>query len=189
MSLVGPPLGVPAPKLFRQLLQSRPVRQLPFRFVGVDHDPLQVRGLSLLEAQEARDEADDETAAIVAHCVLDAHGARVFRSADEVLDLPEGESVALKSAALGVLDAFCPLPGRSDLVAWRETVAKGARDPSNVTIVGLLGAAYEIAGGISKPRFIDRPERYFGVPLRDLSYAQLLAFRVARSIHEEQHHA
>jgi len=182
-------VGVPPARLFRTILQRRPVRQLPFRFEGVDHEPLQVRGLSLLETQEARDEAGNERAAIVARCLIYATGAFAFCSAEELLELPEGEFDALTRAVFSALDAFCPIPGRCDALAWRMAVNDGARDSSNATVVGLLGGAYDIAGGIAKPRIIDRPERFFGCAPVELSYGQLLCFRAARSLHEEQHRA
>lgn len=187
MKLIGPPAGVPSVRLFRSLLTVPfPIRPIPFRFVGVDHGPLQVRGLSLHDALEARD--DGETA-VVTRCLLDADGERVFADPSDMFELTDGEHAAVTRAVFAALDAVCPTPGRADSLAWRTALTQGARHSSNIALTTLLGESYEVAGGIAKPRIIDRPERYFGIPPRALTYGHLLCYRAARTINEESQHA
>lgn len=101
----------------------------------------------------------------------------------DVADLPEPEFAALRRAVSGALDTISPMYGRADVNAWRATLVEGLKHPSNHVIRRALGGAYDIAGG-ARARIIERPERFFGMPQREMTDGHWILYRAARALFE-----
>lgn len=187
------PAALPPERLFRLLLQRRPSLPLAFRFAGIDHAPLRVVAVPATAFADAIDaalvlETDRRAAAEVADVV--ARSVRVgdgvlFRRGADVLSLPEGEWKALTRQALAALSACGPTYPQSDSVQWHIALVKGCEHPSNFAARNALGGCTDIAGGIAKPRWIDRPDRFWGCPLRKLLDGHWMAYHAARAVYEE----
>lgn len=194
MTRGGPPKDVPPERLFRQLLAfPRPVVPISFRFVGIQHPPLTVCALRADEANEAFDAASGRSGEAYTEAALcglaarslRANGVRVFQSLEDVMSIPSTEFAELMSAFADVFFAISPLFRHSNAAAWHEKLLAGAKAVESLTAVKALGTAYDLAGGIDKPRIIPRPDRYFGAPTRELLDGHWMAYRAARAVYEE----
>lgn len=178
---LGPPPDVSPPRLFRLLVaRPRPEQPIAFRFAGVEHAPLVVRAPLACEVNAALDVAPSDAAAAALVAVsLYADGARLFGSAADVLDLPDVELPALTRDVLSALARIAPMYGRCNEPAWHEALVRGSQHPSNRTAWRALAGSVDIVLGAKRPIYVERPDRYFGVPLADLTDGQWMAFRAA----------
>ena len=188
-----PPSDIEPARLFRLLLARAPHLPIPTRLAGVEHPTLCAFAIHPSEANEAIDAAhglsgqqftDAVNIGIVARS-LRVNGSRVFRSSEDVTYLPDSEIEALVASVTKALATIGPLYAFCDWEAWHRVLEEGARDPSNSTAARLLGSAYDVGGGIAKPRLIDRPDRYWHLPTAELLDGHLMIYRAARKIHEE----
>lgn len=180
-ALLGPPPDVSPPRLFRLLAsRARAEQPIAFRFAGVEHAPLVVRAPLASELASALDAAppDAFAAALVAVSLYDGN-ERVFASAADVLELPDVELPALTHDVVSALARVAPFYGRCDEEAWHRALVAGARHRSNATAFRALAGSVDLVLGAKRPIFIERPDRYFGVPLADLTDGQWMAFRAA----------
>jgi len=182
-----PPTDCKEKFLFRSLLRRpRPQQALNFRVRGAEHIKLYARALKSLEQAEAFEAGDDIeleqltvsaiTAELISLTVYTPRG-RAFGSSDDVMRLSGNEIGQLGSEVLNVLHAISPTYSRSDTGAWEMALKKGAQDLSNIheamsmyrscDRVGMDGTVYE------------RPDRYFGLPICELTDGQLMVFSAA----------
>jgi hypothetical protein len=189
-----PPDHIPAAALFRLMLET-PGPTLPLQLRLPGFGPLHVRAISSRRIAQAVDygrtlpkglEESGASAAVIA-ASLYHEGGRVFASADDVLDLNAGTFDAIWREASDVLETIAPTYGRCDANAWHVKLCVGAKDPSNVAACRGLGGAYEFVAVGKHARFIDRPDRFFGLPGAELLDGHWMAFGAARAIVEEQH--
>jgi hypothetical protein len=182
-----PPENVPKHLLFRSLIAvPRPRTPLAFRVTCAAHIPLHVRALKSLEYSEVIEAADlveieqlttsELTAGLVSACVYTPRG-RAFGSAREVLGLGGEELAALGLEVLEAIHRVSPVYQRTDADAWRMALKEGAQHRScffealsmyrSCDRVGMNAVAFE------------RPDRYYGLPVRELVDGQLMAYSAA----------
>jgi hypothetical protein len=189
--LVGPPNIKPA-RLFRLLLQRpRATASLDVPGFGV---MLEVRAISAAEEAEIAESVDglDRERVVVraaAELLMRAvwsDGAPAFSSMSDVDGLYPHEVLAMARATRASLDAISPTySGRFDVTAWRHALIRGAKDASNITLAMALGGCVDVTYGYAVRHTIERPDRYFGVPIADLTDGQLMAYRAAREVYME----
>ena len=179
----GPPPAevISRPRLFRLLLSvPRPTLPIPFRFDGIDAR-LSVRGLLGSELAAAIDECADVTPAAVQRSTVTAGiisrallaDGRPFLTASDVADLPDSEAKRLRAAVMPALDIVSPMWARCDLPAWTAAICEGAHHGSNVLASAIVGAT-------------DKPERYFGLLLNEMTDGHWIAYRAVRLLHEKK---
>jgi len=184
-----PPEGVEPARLFRLLARSpRPLWPLALALPGVPR--LYAQGLTGAEVDEAHDGAADVDAGsrrmdavglrLAAATVVDARGAPAFGSFADLAALPGPVADAIVGAALDGLSVVSPTYARSDFIAWRDALLRGARDVTNRGTAGIMASAHDVVILPSRAFFHERPDRYFGLPLCALTDGQLMAFRAAR---------
>lgn len=140
--------------------------------------PLRVQALSSSELEDLTDRA------LVRFAVIGADGSPAFD--DRLLDrLFPRELEALSWAVRGALERF-PCLGLSDLSRWRRILREGAQDPRNQVAAHALGSSFELTGSGEAVRMIDRPDRFFGVPTRELIDCHWLAYWAARNNYLEE---
>jgi hypothetical protein len=183
-----PPAKVAPEILFRRLSATpAPSAPLPFTFWSIRHEPLSVIALTAREISEAYDDHGEGALVILMARSLHAGGPfRLFDDPDEARDLPDPEVQAALQAWGPVWFAVCPSYGRCDATAWHETLVKGARHPSNGTACRLMGESYFTAEYGKFVRMVNEPDRYYGMPASQLTDGQIMCFRAARKIYEEQ---
>lgn len=157
------------------------------RLRGVEGVQLSVRALSSLELGVLTDEAQDvndseRTSAVscgvIAHAIM-ANGQKVFADGSEVASvLSEPECDELAAHVFKALEVISPTYARSDSDAWHEVLKKGAR--ANFSTAIALGGSVDFAIGAATGRVVDRPDRYFGLPLAELVDAHWMVYRAAR---------
>lgn len=174
-------------RLFRLLIAApRPTLPIASRIAGLS-GALSVRAPLSRDALEIIDAARDNreaTARIVAAALL-YDGQPAFASVEEfgTLTLPEADEIIRDASH--ALDVIAPVIGRCDGVAWHIKLCIGAKHHTNAAACRALGTAYEVHSGLKHARVVERPERYFGVPLCELTDGHWLAFRAARAVIEE----
>jgi hypothetical protein len=189
-----PPEHIPAAALFRLMLETPgPTLQLQLRLPGLG--PLHVRAISSSRIAQAIDygrtlprglEDSGASAAVIA-ASLYHEGGRVFACGDEVLDLPDTTFNAIASAVVSAMDSICPTYGRCDPNAWHRKLCEGAKDASNAVPTRALGGCYDVIVAGKASRVLEHPDRFFGMPLRDMLDGHWMAYGAARAVIEEQH--
>lgn len=189
-----PPRDVPPERLFRLLLRRpRPVLPLAFRLPFAPTLALSVRGLTALEDAEVVDvdaalteevRRSEVTRGLMVACLL-ADGRPAFGSPDEVDALTEDENDALLAAIAPAFNTVSPLRRRIDLDAWQDRLRKGAQHPANINAAATVAAAVHTVVGWSGVVRESAPERYFGLPLADLTDGQLLAYSAAKAVFDK----
>ena len=182
-----PPEGIPKHKLFRTLLQRpRPKWPLEFRVKGVEHIPLHVVGMRSIEAAdlheglseiEIREIRGYESAArVIALCAHTRKG-RAFTSAEEVMMLSSLEVNELGWEITRALQYCSPTFRRSDTKAWSLALREGAEHMSNFYESLTMYRSCDRVGmdGVIS----ERPDRYFGIPMCELTDGQLMVFSAA----------
>lgn len=188
-----PPDDVPPQRLFRLLVRRpRPWQPIAYRYPAAPDVALHVRALTPLELAEALDDAGDEGAPaevasdramgrVVVAGLWEDHGP-VFTSAEQAARMPHQAWGSLMDAALRGLAGIMPsraLCSADEWAEWRKALDKGARHPSNMGEAFRMRDCHDLVLGWrgSVRRF--RPERYFGLPVADITDGQLLAFDAA----------
>lgn len=142
-----------------------------------------MRALRSAEENEIGDDSTDRDFADRLIVAVTYEGDRpAFASVDELGAMRSDDFDELWRAVFGttkkpgVFDVVSPSYIRSDSRAWGERLRAGARHGSNAFETLLLAQAYDWAGGA------EQPDRYFGVPLIDLTDGQLMAYRAAHEV-------
>ncbi len=198
----GPPSDVPAERLFRLLLRA-PRASLPVRLpiAGAEGGAFcfdaEVRALHPLDDAAAVDAVAEHSeevraymlgAELTALSLHDAGGRRMFATARAVLDMDERDADAVIAATVRALRTVSPSLLRCNHDAWLAYLTLGAAHPSNyaraAALAGCTDGREEIVDARGKPvgsRVIQRPDRFFGVPIGDMTDGQWLAYRAARA--------
>mgnify|MGYP001571680355 FL=1 len=185
--MIRPPAGITPARLFRSLLATpRAAVPVTLSFAGIVRGAFCVRALTSLEFCDARDRyPDDELRArrmgpeLVAMALCDEQGERVFDDCDAVGALDTEDARVLIDAVGAALGTISPLYSVSDSAAWHAALVEGARLHPHAAIA--LGGSLSDAGR----RVCPRPDRYFGLPLGELTDGQWMAFRAAHAVYTE----
>jgi hypothetical protein len=123
------------------------------------------------------------------HLALYENGRQVFASEDSVDQLDGDDFTAVSAAVMPALGVVSPVYGMSDTDAWRGVLVAGCKHASNMHTAGVLGSCVSETS-VSKPagkgRVLhtlhrrERPDRFFGLPLGQLTDGHWLCFRAAR---------
>lgn len=190
-----PPAGVSPERLFRRLLQ-RPRPWAPVVYPAAPA-PLHVRALTPYEVACALDAdapeglpksaaADSSLAGLVAVALWE--GPRLaFASPDDIGRMPQREWTTLLSASLSALYGVMPSRAFCSEGQWKEwemALDKGAKHGSNATETMRIASCYDVAVGFAGIARHRRPDRYFGMPVADLTEGQQLAFDTAYNLIE-----
>jgi hypothetical protein len=153
--------------------------QLPRPTIAIEHRVLGAEGIALgVRAVTSAEwgEAEGNPVSISAIALL-ANGRPAFRSAAEILCLPAPEVDALVSAVGTALARVSPCKGLSNANAWQRVLLDGATHPLNLLACHALGGSFDVIG-----KFVmDRPDRFFGVPLHALVDAHWFAYHAAKA--------
>ena len=100
-----------------------------------------------------------------------------FASRAEVGQLLTSEVIPAAEAISKALRVIGPQMARIDGKAWQTALERGALHPSNAAIASAMAASFDRVFGAKHPT--PRIDRYYGVPMSDLTYGQRLAFTAA----------
>lgn len=166
---------------------------LAFRFPFAPALALSVRGLTALEDAEVVDvdaahgeeiRRSEVTRGLMVACLV-ADDRPAFGSPEEVDALTEDETDALLAAVAPAFNTVSPLRRRIDLDAWQEVLKRGAQHPLNISAAATVAAATRTVIGFSGVVRESAPERYFGLPLADLTDGQILAYSAAKAVFDK----
>lgn len=197
-----PPSNVAPDALFRLLLRTpRPTLPVVISMPGVAAGgAFSVRAITGTELFGARDQADTEpeplrdrvmVAQLIALSLVQG-GAPVFTSPAELGQLDEDDYLAVASVVLPAVATISPVYGLSDTAAWESRLVAGAQHRSNQVAAAALADCRERRTLIrvrNKARCYqitttDRPDRYYGLPLGQLTDGHWLCYRAACRAHE-----
>jgi len=161
--MLKPPTNVDPTELFLSLLVlPRPERDIPYRLPGAEDIPLRVRALSSTELRSI----GSDGAALIRMALLPR-----LEAPGELFTEPELQEVARAIwRALGPFPAF----GHADSSAWSPVLEKAARGTLEGYALSTCLDLDPMTG-----RSIERPDRYFGVPLSQLIDCHWIAYRAA----------
>lgn len=140
---------------------------------------LQARALSSLELSPiARDTNTRQQSLLIATLRMD--GEPVFQSLDEFSSFYGNDLDTLHDLASAALDRVSPTYAFSQVSAWHEFLVEGLRNRREAwCTVHALGNSIDVT---PLGTVVERPDRFFGVPLNQLVDAHWIAFRAARSL-------
>ncbi len=185
---------MPPERLFRLLLRHpRPVLPIAFRLPFAPHVALSVRGITALEDAEVVDVDPtmpeevrrSEVARRLIAVALLADGALAFGGADDVGGLTDAEVAVLThhvATAAHAISPVCRVAGPE----WMSALERGAAHPSNASACGAIWSSVEV---VATPRTVitrPRPDRYFGMPLADMTDGQRMAYAAAKSLFDKK---
>ncbi len=168
--------------LYRVLTSGQPRWPLTYQPPGLERFKLEARGLSSCEAGHVFDELDRlekgvrataQMLDLVALTLL-ADGRPAFTSSEQVGGLPTHIVEALGRAVYEALSVCAPLYRSTNDVAWERVLREGAR--ANWRIALALGGSIDEGA----TRWIDRPDRFWGRPLIEITDGQWMAYRASR---------
>ena len=178
-----PPKDIEPDVLFR-ILTTRPVpfRKIEHKIYLLDRFELFAKALTSSEIQRARDEGGvQQIAALSIYC----DGERAFETGEEVGSLEFSECSALLDAWGNAFSVICPAMLAPHAALWQEVIYKGAQSFSNFSVVLAMSECCDVAVGSTVVR-TPRPDRYYGVPVADLTDGQRMAFSAANKFVNEQ---
>jgi hypothetical protein len=193
MLFPGPPKGVPAPRLFRELVRRpRPVWPLSLRIPCAPHVRLSARALTAWEDEEARDVEPDLPAEVRLNAIVQrllvasllADDRPAFASLDDLGSFDEFEVRAMGAALFDAFAVVMPSYRRIDETMWSKRLEEGAKHPSNVSTVLAIGAS-SIEAGKSGPLFMPHWDKFFGLPFAEITDGQRMAYAAARKVYEQ----
>ncbi|MBU1008450.1 hypothetical protein KKA53_05230 [Candidatus Dependentiae bacterium] len=138
---------------------------------------LRVYAIHSRDMMEALD-GDSVECHIVAAATHLRDGRRAFDTAEQVGMMLEHEVRALAKDVSEALSVISPVLPMSDLKAWVQTLRKGADENPSEAIA--LGHCYDAALGFGAGRIIPRPDRFFGLPFRQLTDGQWFLYHACR---------
>lgn len=194
MDLSLPPNDVPAARLFRLLLgRPRPVIPLDFRFPFAPDLALAVRGLTALEDAEVVDVDRTLPAESIQNTIqrrvvtatLLANGRPAFAAADDVDALTEAEFAVLSSHVFRAAHTISPMRRSVNIQAWRDRLVEGAKHRSNISAASTVFMSTQTLVGPRSFIHEHAPDRYFGLPLADLTDGQLMAYAAAVAVFDK----
>ncbi len=116
---------------------------------------------------------------MASYALVDAAGNRLFPSVDDLACFEDSRVVdAILDVARPLLDIVSPTPFTHYKSEWMHMLTKGAGDVTNQRAAVLICHCRDI----SQAGRVLRPDRYFGVPMSELTYGQWWAFEAARAV-------
>lgn len=175
-----PPKDVPPDKLFRLLLRRpRPVLRLDVRLDVAPSVTLFARAITASERAIIRDaEEHDQVSVLLALSIVDIRGCPVFAHHEETHALLDDEADDLGAAVLRAHRVISPSYDICDTKAWHDALCKGAEHPLSFALVSQIRSAFDTHDALKKP-IQPRMDRYFGLPLADITDGQRMAFLAA----------
>lgn len=167
------------------LQRPRPTAKLAYRFEVALATQLHVRALTGLEMALANEEQEaglleeiksvNIAAALVAASLYSADGP-VFSSAERVLSTLDDPTLRdLWRHVVHGLSCCSPSYLYSDSSWWEATFSRGVEHTSNVFEVIAMAQCCDVNYGSRLPR----PDRYFGLPVAELTDGQRMAYDAA----------
>jgi hypothetical protein len=142
---------------------------------------LHIRALTGLETQAVIDAAESNLwRGLVAASLMTDDGP-AFSSPDLVGCMASHLFDAMSAEVRLALDTVSPTYVLSDLAEWERALIAGARHPSNRWTVREMANCVAVSLGPSQAFCHERPDRYFGLPVRELTDGHLMAYRAARA--------
>ncbi len=189
-----PPTDVPPDRLFRTLLAvPRATEAIAFRLDAAPSVAFCVSAVTSLEIADAVAWSECDVPelkalrlpqALAAAAVKLSNGQHAFDSPEDVGALEDAELRLLTKAVVKALSRISPTISRSDRDAWVKVLVEGASAPGNILTAMSLGNCVDVASGFSSSVTTPRPDRFFGVPLRQLTDGHWFAWMAARKIVE-----
>ena len=152
---------------------------LTYRIAGAEHIGLSVRALRSSEYVEiVRHEWPELPAALIVTALQLDTGEPAFTDPAQVLALPERELLGLAVAVREGLHRISPTAAISNVAAWEARLAEGCETPSNFYDAWALGGCVDVSWGMGRKavHVTYSPERWFGVPQRELIDCHWIAF-------------
>lgn len=177
---LGPPdrKEWPPERLFR-LLTKRPRPTLPLPSLSfAPQIQLAVRAYSSAEEGSWADQGPRHALAAIVQATVLWRGVTALTEAQVSRMLPR-DFAELTHAVAEAHAVASPTYTRCDTDAWFDVLLAGARHHTNYSTAILLGQSYDWTGGG------EQPDRYFGVPLADLTDGQVMAYRAALRVCNE----
>jgi hypothetical protein len=174
-----PPEDIPPEELFR-LITRRPYPVIPIsiRLRGAESIALSVRALTWCEEMEIQDlHSQKESTLSLAYIAksLMADGEQAFSSYEQASMLSESEIQRLEPEVALALSKVCPCVFRSDMSAWEFALYEGAKHLTNAHAVSMAMSCIEDGSEM----VTQRPDRFYNMPLLELTEGHALAFRSA----------
>lgn len=131
--------------------------------------------------------ASESAMAGVVAAALWEPGGPVFSSPEQASRMPQREWLRLVDASLRAL--YGVMPSRSfcnerQWGEWTRVLETGARHPTNLSEMVRIHACCDVVVGFAGRAFLRRPDRYFGLPVADITEGQILAFDAAFNVAE-----
>lgn len=189
----GPPSDIPDERLFRLLTRS-PRAYLPVKIPTLQAGScgaFRVYALTPdeeLDCAEAADDVPEQSRRDVLLAELVARslyldGSPYFASAADMLDMYEDDFARVAGATWQALSVIAPSYSRVDSLAWDMVLCRGAKHYRNYRRSMALALCIDIVP-MSKAK-LPRPDRFFGVPMGEVTDGQWMAFRAAFNVHVE----
>ncbi len=191
--MIAPPSDIAPERLWRMLIQrQRASMPLKFRVRGAEHFALCAVALTGLEAADALAESDDVDLSIagtvrvsgVIAAVVHCNGKRAFRSVEQVGLLSETEASQLGIEVYAAISTISPIIQLIDAPKWKQRLANGARHRSNMATAARVASCVTPIAGFKDVVREAHPDKWFGLPVCELTDGQLLAFDAARAAFE-----
>lgn len=175
-------------RLFRLLVDRAPRLPIAFRFSAASDAPLVVCGLRGSDVMNAVDGALDvsEDARELAFCpmmlelALVTPEGRPFADAATYRRVDADELRRAWGAVSSALHIVSPIRATADVTEWKRVLHLGAQQ--NGSITDRIGDCLDVSVGFGGVVRVPRPDRYFGMPLCELTDGQLMAFGAAYRI-------
>lgn len=186
MAGLEPPKHITASLLFRLLIRA-PRARLPvaLHLAGASRGAFFVSALSPqdeADAYDVADEADESRRQSVIESEFIARslyydGERAFEcAADMDSTLDEGEAAQVLPVVAAALNTISPSYRTADTPLWKAALRKGCEDYRNFQRAATMAKCVDgdlLSGA-------PRPDRYFGVPMHEVTDGQWLAWHAAR---------
>lgn len=168
---IEPPREVAPVRLFELLSDPAPRWPIAATLAALGDIRLSARPLTPLEWARARQEWP---AGLLSAAVL-ADGEPLFPDAVSVGYLTAEEAHDLCRATMAALDVVAPTYGRIDVRKWQAVLADGAAHSGSL-VRGMVACVEPVGLG----GYVERPDRYWRIPMYEITDGQWLAFRAAR---------
>jgi len=179
-----PPKDVSPAQLFRTLCSVARRPRWRVSFAALELPDLYVEAMTGHELEELLPIGEDMTSKqdvvldeLVVRCLHNADGSPAFASVEQFGLAPHEDALRISNATLEALGVMSPIYGRSDLRAWEVVLREGSQHPSNHALRrGIIESASHLA---MTAHFMPQPDRFFGMPLGQLTDGQWMGFATA----------
>lgn len=174
-TLLKPPADVEPRTLFELLSERRPTWPIEARFTDAQEVKLYARALTPCEWAHAR---RDLKAALLYGLCTDA--GQVFETVSDVGELRSQEAKRLLDAVIAGHAVCAPTYGRIDIAAWEVQLQRGAEQSGS--IAKQWDDCVDVLVGQGRVAYIDRPERFWGVPVAEVLDGHKMVQAVCRKL-------